>query len=630
MKLKTFLSILAFATALQTAATAATSIPRPEYPRPQFQRADWVNLNGEWTYSIDNTVSGYEKGYTNSDGFDGRILVPFSPESELSGVGHTDYITGIWYHRAITVPAEWDGRNIRLNFGAVYYKSEIYIDGKLAGRHFGGSSSFSIDITSFVRPGSTHQLVVYATSDLRGGTQPAGKQSIKLLSEGCRYIRTTGIWQTVWMEPVDENGLRQVQQTGDIDQGQIVVRPSFYHENAASLKISVIDPASPKKPVAEKTVVASNSSVAVIPMKKFRTWSPEDPFLYDIKYQVIDKEGKIIDEVSSYIGMRKVQLVGNKICLNNSPRYQRLVLDQGYYPESQWTAPSDEALRHDIELSMKAGFNGARLHQKVFEERFHYWADRLGYMTWGEYSSWGMDTNLPETGRNILSEWAEIVERDRNHPSIIVWTPYNEEWAPDNIQFPRLMDDTYSLTRQLDPTRPVSTCSGGVLVHTDVWTYHNYEQNPAVFRDIIWNDGRLMTYRSNLHNEGLFTKNFGFDTRAVAGVYDYPEYDGRMPYLIDEFGGIKWTNPEDMKQAANNPHSWGYGNAPTTLEAFYGRLEGLVDVLLDLSDYICGYCYTQLTDVEQEQNGVYYYSRDEKFDMSRIHAIFSRVPENYK
>lgn len=633
MSFKTLLYSFALvaAVSLPQAAAADTSVPRPEYPRPQFERADWVNLNGEWTYSIDNVASGYEKGFAKSEGFDGRILVPFSPESRLSGVAHTDFITGIWYHRNITVPAGWEGRNVRLNFGAVYYKSEVYIDGRLVGRHFGGTSSFSFDITGFVTPGQTHSLVVYAVSDLRSGKQPAGKQSLQLRSQTCNYTRTTGIWQTVWMEPVSVCGLRQVQTDTDIDQGQIVVRPLFYSEGRSTLKVTVTDPAAPKKPVAQKSVVAANNSVVVIPMKKFRTWSPEDPFLYDVKYQVIDSEGKVVDEVSSYVGMRKVHLEGNKIYLNNSPRYQRLVLDQGYYPDSQWTAPSDEALRHDIELSMKAGFNGARLHQKVFEERFHYWADRLGYLTWGESSSWGMDTNEPETARNFLAEWGEIIVRDRNHPSIIVWTPTNEEWAPDNVQFPRFMEDVYALTKQLDPTRPVSTASGGILVRTDIWTGHGYQQNPEEFRKAVWNDGKLFSFRNRHNNGGLFTKNYGFNREAVAGTYDYPEYDGKMPYVFDEYGGIKWTNEADMKRAANDRGvSWGYGNAPKSLEEFYTRLEGLTDALLSLSDHICGYCYTQLTDVEQEQNGLYYYSRDEKFDMDRIHSIFSKIPENYR
>ena len=620
MNLKTVFSALALTVALvlPDAAQAESSLPRPEYPRPQFERADWVNLNGEWTCSIDNVASGYEKGFASSDGFDTKILVPFAPESRLSGVGHTDFITGIWYHRNITVPSDWDGRNVRLNFGAVYYKSEIFIDGKLAGRHFGGTSSFSFDITPFVKAGQTHSLVVHAESDLRGHLQPAGKQSLDLNPRGCNYTRTTGIWQTVWMEPVAENALRQVQVDTDIDQGQIVVSPLFYHEGSSVLKVTVTDPSAPKKPVAQKSVTAANNSVVVLPMKKFRTWSPEDPFLYDVKYQVLDAEGEVIDEVSSYVGMRKVHVEGNRIYLNNSPRYLRLVLDQGYYPDSQWTAPSDEALRHDIELSMKAGFNGARLHQKVFEERFHYWADRMGYLTWGESSSWGMDINIPETARNFLSEWSEIIVRDRNHPSIIVWTPTNEAWDPVNLQFPRFMEDAYALTKQLDRTRPVSTASGGVLVRTDIWTGHRYDQDPEELKKAVWNDGKLFTFHRN--------------NRLIPGTYDFPNYDGKMPYLLDEYGGIKWTDEEDMKkQAANNTSvSWGYGKAPVSLEEFYARLEALTDALLSLSEHVCGYCYTQLTDVEQEQNGLYYYSRGEKFDMERIHAIFSKVPEDYR
>ena len=204
---------------------AGENIPRPEYPRPQFERTDWVNLNGKWSFELDLNHVGLEKGYAESKGFQGTILVPFSPESELSGVGHTDFVTGIWYHRTIDVPASWEGKRVLLNFGAVYYQSDVFVDGKFVGRHFGGSSSFSYDITDFAAPGTTHDLVVYAQSDLRGMRQPAGKQSLVLGSHDCEYTRTTGIWQTVWMEPVSENGLKSVQVNTDIDQKQLVVRP---------------------------------------------------------------------------------------------------------------------------------------------------------------------------------------------------------------------------------------------------------------------------------------------------------------------------------------------------------------------------------------------------------------------
>ena len=620
------LYILAAVSILCSGAVKGASLPRAEYPRPQFERADWQNLNGRWTYIFDFSDTGFQRGYQASTGFDGSITVPFAPESELSGVGYKDYISNIWYHRTISIPQEWAGKNIRLNFGAVYYTSEVYIDGQFVGRHFGGSSSFSYDITRFVSDGKEHNLVVKASSDLRSGLQGAGKQSLQYASHACNYTRTTGIWQTVWMEPVSPAGLQNVQVITDIDQKQVIVHPWFFAETSGhTLKVTLIEG---EKTVVSKTVRASNNSTVVLPVRKVRLWSPEDPFLYDLVYEVIDAEGNVVDRIDSYTGMRKVHIEGNKVYLNNQPYYQRLVLDQGFYPDGIWTAPSDEALKKDIELSMQAGFNGARLHQKVFEERYYYWADRLGYLTWGESASWGMDANDPLAARNFLAEWEECVVRDRNHPSIVTWTPMNEEFWPDDVQYPRFSEDIYTLTKQLDPTRPVNLCSGGVLtVHTDIWTAHHYEQDPAKLKDIVYNGGKMYSLMPQTYKGRI--RNIGFNDVGAGTTYDWQEYDGKMPYILDEFGGIKWVKDQDRQAVNSQTVSWGYGQAPRSLEEFYARLEGMVDALLSLSGQMCGYCYTQLTDVEQEENGVYFYDRSPKFDMSRINAIFSRTPEGY-
>jgi len=602
-------------------ALSVWGVPRSEYPRPQFERQDWVNLNGEWSYTFDFVGSGMEKKHYQSKGFDGKIVVPFCPESRLSGVGYTDFMNNIWYQRQIQMPSAWNGRNVRLNFGAVYYNSAVYIDGILVGRHFGGSTSFSFDITKFVSDGKEHSLVVHAYSDTRTGKQSAGKQNMRKDQFECMYTRCTGIWQTVWMEPVDENALMRAHVTTDIDQKQVVVHPAFYSEKAATLTVTLKDGA---KTVASKTVAAQNSSMVVLPVKSPKLWSPASPFLYDLTYEVKDAGGKVIDKVSSYVGMRKIHVEGSKVYLNNEPFYQRLVLDQGFYPDGIWTAPSDEALRHDIELSMQAGFNGARLHQKVFEERFHYWADRLGYVTWGEAPSWGMDANDTEVARNFMMEWSEEIVRDRNHPSIITWTPMNEEWWPDRVQFPRFVSDVYDLTKMLDPTRPVCDVSGGVHIKTDIWTTHSYEQDPKKLKDIVFKDGKW--FQTPNEYPGLKRRNTGFNREMDNELYDFPRYDvATMPYLLDEFGGIKWVKGQDQA-TGNTGASWGYGEPPHSLEEFYTRLEGQVDALMEISDNVWGYCYTQLTDVEQEQNGIYFYDRTSKFDMKRIHAIFSKRP----
>ena len=583
----------------------AFAIPRAEYPRPQFERNAWINLNGEWTYSFDFGGSGLEREWFKSTGFDQKIIVPFCPESKLSGVEYKDFINHMWYHRTISIPQDWANKQVLLNFGAVYYKSEIYIDGVFAARHFGGTSSFQVDITPYVKAGQTHNLVVYVESDVRSTHN---------------YTRTTGIWQTVWMEAVHPEGLQSVQMIPDIDQQQLIIRPRFYKELGGKLEVTLKDNG---KVVSKETVAANSLSTVILPVKKMKTWSPENPFLYDVELRVIDKAGNVVDEVKSYAGMRKVHIEGKKIYLNNQPYYQRLVLDQGFYPDGIWTAPSDEALKKDIQLSMEAGFNGARLHQKVFEERFYYWADKLGYLTWGEASSWGMDCNDIETARNFITEWTEIVERDRNHPSILIWTPTNEEFWPDRVQYPRLMQDLYKLTKAIDPTRPFHGTSGGSHIATEIWTVHNYEQDPAKLKDLLYNDGKLT--EAPKWEIQLMPKNIGYNGLKYTDQYTFPQYKHDMPYLIDEFGGIKWNPSQQMESAQNT--SWGYGEPPHSLEEFYARLEGLVNTVLSLSDHVWGYCYTQLTDVEQEQNGIYYYDRSPKFDMKRIHAIFSKNPE---
>ena len=595
------------------------ALPRAEYPRPQFERADWLNLNGEWSYTLDLVKTGWERGLKDSKGFDGKIIVPFAPESKLSGVEYKEFIPCIWYQRNITIPAEWDGKDILLHFGAVYYESEIYIDGKFVDRHFGGSDSFTVDITSFVKPGQTHSLVVNAKSDLRSRMQSAGKQSLRHGPFECMYTRTTGIWQTVWMEAVAPCAIERVKYITDIDRNTVSMEFTMRRNvSGNTLTVTVKDG---NKTVASNTAPIASGSVVSLPIKKAKWWSPESPFLYDVVFELKNAAGDVIDRVTSYFGMRKIHTEGNKIYLNNQPYYQRLVLDQGFYPDGIWTAPSDEALKRDIELSMAAGFNGARLHQKVFEERFYCWADKLGYLTWGEAPSWGLDANNVEAARNFLMEWRNLVVRDINHPSLVTWTPFNEEFWPDETQYPRFITDVYTLTKQLDPSRPINGVSGGIHIKTDIWTEHHYEQNPERLREIIYNDGKMFVRGPEV--QARLRGNVGFNRPVLNDPYTFPTYQGDIPYILDEFGGIKCMEANPAKDGA-----WGYGDAAQTKEDFYKRLEGQVRVLIEMSDKVWGYCYTQLTDVEQEQNGIYYYDRGTKYDMERVKAIFQMaLPE---
>ena len=577
----------------------AADLPRSEYPRPQFERADWVNLNGTWSYSFDFGQTGGEKGWRNSKGFDGKITVPFCPESSLSGVQYTDFIPCIWYQRSIDIPAAWAGKNILLNFGAVDYEATIFIDGKRVGKHYGTGSSFSIDITKSVKAGNSYNLVVMVKDALRGGKQPGGKQSTSLKSAGCNYTRVTGIWQTVWMEAVNPMALKLVFATPDIDQQQLVVRPEFYEEgNGNMLTVQVFD--ANKKLVSSKQAPATNNTIIVLPIKNPKLWTPETPNLYDVKYTVRDAKGNVLDEVKSYAGMRKIHLSGGYFYLNNKPYFQRLVLDQGFYPDGVWTAPSDEALRHDIEMSKEVGFNGARLHQKVFEERYFYWADKLGYICWGEQASWGLEVNNEEAVRNFLTEWADEVVRDRNHPCIVTWTPLNETWGARDGVYVRFVNDLYNLTKAIDPTRPVNDASGDAHVKTDIWSVHDYSRE----------------YERLTANHEI--KKGIEPYRNMGGKEFLANYNGQ-PYMLDEFGGLGWIPKEERA------NSWGYGAQIETEDEFFQILEKEVDAII-ASKHITGFCYTQITDVEQEKNGVYYYDRRPKFSAAKWKAIFEKIP----
>lgn len=596
---KLILAVVAFA----AAGSVVAEIPRPEHPRPQFVREAWINLNGDsWTYQFDFGESGCDAGRElfKSTGFENRIVVPFCPESSLSGVGYKDLIPAMWYHRKLAIPSDWRGKKILLRFGAVDYESEIYLDGKSIGFHFGGTSSFAVDLTPYAKAGATHDLVVRVKDETRGDSgQPRGKQSQLFKSAGCHYTRTTGIWQTVWLEAIDVAGLADCQTVADFDGGRFVFTPTTFGEEVAGarLRITVMEK---DGPVAARTEAPLASGVAVpVTLPNPHAWSPEDPYLYDVIFEVVDATGVVRDRVKSYAGFRKIACRDGKVYLNNKPVFLRFVLDQGFYPDGIWTAPSDAALKRDIELSMAVGFNGARLHQKVFEERFHYWADRLGYLTWGESSSWGMG-NDARSARNFLPEWREIVVRDRNHPSIIAWTPFNETYFFDSlIAHQRFQNDVYDLTKALDPTRPVNTASGDLHSKTDLWTVHSYARAPELAQ-VGFKDG----------DEPWCSKKDWIDTV-------YHRYQGQ-PYLVDEFGGLAWVPPE--RRAADN--TWGYGNAIKTEQEFFEILKGEVDVLLGIPK-VCGFCYTQLTDIEQEQNGVYYYDRTPKFPQEKFKKIFT-------
>ncbi|CAM4333687.1 beta-galactosidase [Paenibacillus alkaliterrae] len=581
---------------------ATPSIPRPEYPRPQMVRTEWLNLNGEWEFEIDYGNSGKQRHLYEALSLKDQILVPFCPESKLSGVESKDFMSAVWYRKEIEIPANWNGKRILLHFGAVDYEAEIWVNGQSAGTHRGGYSSFSLDITHLLGAG-VNVLTVCAEDDVRSGLQPRGKQSARFYSHGCDYTRTTGIWQTVWLEAVPQQYIQAFKLTPDADNGVLHVEGDLI--GADGLTFAVEAQYRGKTVGSGSAVVTGKQARLSVKLSENHLWEIGSPNLYDLKL-TLESHGKSIDAVDSYFGLRSVKWDNNAILINGKPVFQRLVLDQGFYPDGIYTAPTDEALRNDIELSLSLGFNGARLHEKVFEARFLYWADRLGYIVWGEHANWGLDITTAQSLQPFLPEWIEIVKRDYNSPALVGWCPFNETWdGPTGArQNNDVLKITYQVTKALDPTRPVIDTSGNFHVITDIFDVHDYEQNPEKFAG---------NYEAMRHGGERFVT---FSNRQ--------KYEGQ-PYFVSEYGGI-WWNPGQSDQK-----SWGYGDRPKTEEEFLARYEGLTLALLE-NPHICAFCYTQLYDVEQEVNGLLTYERKHKFDpevIRRINATTAAIEKTF-
>ena len=571
----------------------AAEVPRSEHPRPDAIRENWMTLNGEWQFEIDEAGDGEARGLKSGKNLSAKITVPFCPESKLGGVEHYGLMKNIWYRRQFDLPAGMKGKRVQLHFGAVDYQAWVWVNGQLAGSHVGGNVAFTFDVTKFLRAGQ-NELVVRAFDDTTSGKQPTGKQT-HTVSEGCVYTRTTGIWQPVWLEAVGSSFVESFSVVPDPDRPRVLVDATINGADAG-LTLTVEAFADGKSVGKDSAPVSWRDNRLVINLSEKKLWEPGKPFLYDLKFTLAQGNQKV-DEVASYFGLRKVSLEGRAVLINGKRVFQRLILDQGFYPEGVWTAPSDEALKHDIEMSMAAGFNGARLHQKVFEPRFLYWADKLGYLVWGEFPNWGYDYQ-PANYANYINEWTEVLQRDRNHPAIIGWCPFNETpRAAGEIQQIILRE-----TKAIDPTRPVLETSGWSHTMRDVELRddHDYNQDPATFKQ------RWLDFFSGGASSSVMPARYagGQSVREDLGV----------PFMVSEFGGIGWAVEG----------GWGYGAGPKSLEEFYARYDGLCSALLDNPD-VFGFCYTQLTDVEQEKNGLYYYDRRPKFDVKRLHASTAKL-----
>lgn len=570
--------------ALLVVGVSAQDVARPEHPNPQMMRTDWINLNGAWDFAeTDEAVS-----FLGDASYPDRITVPFCRESALSGLGRTGFMKNVWYRRHFEIPETWRDKRVLFHVGACDWKTAVYINDALIGEHTGGSAAFSFDITKALKPGM-NTVIVHAFDDTCSGLQACGKQSQKLESYGCLYTRTTGIWQTVWLEALGETGIKRFEAVPDIE-GECLHLKLYLDNPGNGISVSVVAKTDGKE-VGRMRVAGLGTSVGfTLPVSNPRLWSVKDPFLYELEMTVLAGE-TVLDRVSSYFGMREVEIKGRAILINGEPVFQRLVLDQGFYPDGVWTAPTEEALKNDILLSQAAGFNGARLHQKVFEPRFLYWADKLGYLVWGEFPNWGMDYANEIAQKPVIAEWEEIVYRDFNHPSIIGWCPFNET-PPSASPLQKMVVD---LTRRIDSTRPVLESSGYEHAYPKpmLLDAHDYDQNPESFGK-RWAPSVFET---------TLPARYGIGPVAMP-----------VPFFVSEYGGIGWNL---------NPDAWGYGNTPASLDAFYARYDALTKVLLD-NRYMFGFCYTQLTNVEQEQNGVYNYDRTPKFDIAPIRESNTR------
>lgn len=579
------------------------NIPRNEYPRPQFVREDWINLNGEWEFDFDDNNIGIKEGWHKNPKLGKSILVPYAYQTELSGINIKEFHDIVWYSKTFDLDEVMKNKRNILHFGAVDYKADLWVNGEHLFTHKGGHVPFSVDITSVIK--EKDNLIVLRVEDYATDLElPRGKQFWRKESHGIFYTRTTGIWQSVWIEPVSETYLKKVWLTPDLDKKTVLVEYEFegdITETSLGVEISVKDTVIVNDKIAlmssrEKRAFGLNQELTLDwNHHESLAWSPENPILFDIKFSVY-KKNTIIDTVKSYFGLRKVEIVDGVFMLNNRPYYQKLLLDQGYWEESLLTAPTDEHFVKDIKLCKEMGFNGVRKHQKIEDPRFLYWADKLGLLVWGEMANAYVYSR--RYVKMLNNEWIEMIERDYNHPSIVAWTPLNESWGVDSIMNNKDQQAhsaaMYWLTKSFDQTRVVISNDGWEHTKTDLLTIHDYEyRNEVLTERYSCLDNILKTKHSG---RGMFAKEWN--------------YEGQ-PIIISEMGGISYQKSEW--------EGWGY-SAATSDEDFILRYYNVIAPMLK-SKLIQGFCYTQVTDVEQEINGLLTYAREPKVDLSIIKAI---------
>ena len=582
-----------------------------DYPRPQFVRNNWENLNGTWDFRFDDdNVGEHDKWFENFNG-EYEIQVPFTYETKLSGIQDESRHDHIWYGKKIQMDGNrLEKENYVIHFEGSDFFTTLWVNGKMAGSHRGGYARFSFDITNLVKDGENELVVKVEDSfDIQ---QPRGKQRWRDHSYECWYVQTTGIWKTVWTEYVPKISLKAVKMTPVLEDNLLELE---YQVNTpenlfdGSLMIEAV--ASFEGQFINKvcTAVVSEHTGVRIDMTtrndKYpwaaRIWSPEEPNLYDIEFKVV-KCGEVVDRVGSYFAMREIRIDKSNILLNGRPIYQRLILDQGYWKDSHLTPPSEEALIEDIDKIHALGYNGVRKHQKTEDERFLYWCDVKGMLVWSEMAAAYefSDYAIEEFTR----EWIEIVKQNYNHPCIITWTPFNESWGIRNVETKRMeqhfTEAVYYLTKSIDKYRPVIVNDGWEHTVSDIITLHDYEELGEFFE-------KRYNCKEELLNTEMYHNCF---KSAFANGYHYTG----QPIIVSEFGGIAFNNDDS---------GWGYGNKVDTKEAFISRFDDITTAVKKIP-YICGYCYTQVTDVQQEMNGLMDIDRNFKVEPEVIREINER------
>lgn len=575
--------------------------PYRGYPRPQLERNEWVSLNGEWDFAIGRP--GFRQALDDVR-FDRRIVVPFSPEAPASGIGETGYLHVCWYRRTFARPALEPGERLLLHFGAVDYYATVWVNERFAGRHEGGYTPWTVDVTDHLTRSGEQTIIVRVEDDPADLSKPRGKQDWQLNPHGIWYHRTTGIWQTVWLEIVPPTWISELRWTSSLARWEIGLDLRVAGAWRDTLWVHVELRVGRQLLTKDSYLVLAHevhrrialSDPGIDDYRNELLWSPEAPTIIDGTIDLYDEHGALLDHVRTYTALRSVGVDEYRFLLNGRPYHMRLVLDQGYWPDGGLTAPDDAALRRDVELAKAMGFNGVRKHQKIEDPRYLYWADRLGLLVWEEMpSAYRFTTASVE---RLTREWIEALRRDVSHPCIVAWVPFNESWGvpnlPSNAAERHFVQALYHLTNAIDSSRPVVGNDGWESVATDIIGVHDYDPDPD----------RL---QRRYHVDEVLPRLTRHERPGGRVVVLDRERHGNLPVVLSEFGGIA---------LARDPGAWGYSccDTPEQLAERYARLLAVVRNI----DALAGFCYTQFADTYQEANGLLYADRTPKFPIDEI------------